>query len=179
MGLLVLDFVLGAALVYKAVEGRSVFVVPGVKRQAVIAPEDPPEEVVCNFAVLAVNCFENFTYQTAVAQRKWLLAHVSPRFATELDAATAERETVANESKMSSQFAYDPDSVRVKRVSPDLFEVEFQGTKQVFIADRMSWTEPFSYRVAVSTGAPTQCNAHGLFLSGMVARKLEKAGVQK
>jgi len=174
MGLLILDFVLGAALVYKAVEGRSVLIVPGVKKEQIVAPQEPPHEIVSNFAVLAVNCFENFTYQTAGAQRKWLLARVSPRFATELDAATADRETVARESKMSSQMAFDPESLRVRRSSEELFEVEFVGVKQVFIADRMSWTEHFSYRVAISTGAPTRWNPHGLFLSGMVARKLEK-----
>jgi hypothetical protein len=174
IALLVLDFVLGIALAYKAVQGRPILVVPGVKKDEIVAPDEPSHETVSNFALLAVNCFENFTYHTAGAQRKWLLAHVSPRFATELDAATFDREAVARDSKMSSQLAVDPASVRVSRASKDLFEVEFQGIKQVFIADRMSWTEPFSYRVAVSAGAPTRWNPYGLFLSGMVARKVEK-----
>jgi hypothetical protein len=175
MALVILDLVLAAGLTYKALERKDVLLLPTVQREQVLVPDQPSDHSLAAFAMLAVNAFENFSYHTAAAQRNYLLALVGPKFASELDHATRDRVAVAQESKMSSQFAIDPTSPTVRRLSDDLYEVRLFGTKQVVIADRVSWSDGYEYRVAISPGAPSRWNPYGLYVSGFVARKQDRA----
>jgi hypothetical protein len=167
---------LAAVVAYLALRPVPVVVVPGADAQRIVNPDTPDDRSISSFALLVAINFDNFAHTTLDEQDRFVLAKVSPRFATELERVILERKTLVKESKMSSQLAVDPASVAVVKSAQGFWEVQFQAVKQVFVADRLSWRDRFAYRVAVETMAPTRSNPFGLGLAGISISKITEQG---
>jgi len=174
--LLAVDLALAAVVGYLAIRPVPVVVVPGAQAERVVKPALPDDASISNFALLVATNFENFAHTTLDEQDRFVLAKVSPRFATELERVILERKALVKESKMSSQIAVEPTSVAVRRSNQGFWEVQFRAVKQVFVADRLSWRDRFAYRVAVEAMAPTRSNPYGLGLAGISISKISKPG---
>jgi hypothetical protein len=174
--LLAVDLALAAVVAYLAIRPAPVVVVPGAQAERVVKPASPDDASISSFALLVATNLENFAHTTLDEQDRFVLAKVSPRFATELERVILERKALVKESKMSSQLAVEPASVAVRRSDQGFWEVQFQAVKQVFVADRLSWRDRFAYRVAVEAMAPTRSNPYGLGLAGISISKISKPG---
>jgi hypothetical protein len=163
--------VLSGVLSVVATAPRPHVLVPAATAPSVVAPDDVPDAAARSFALLYVLTFDNFTPATIAAATQALKARVAPRRFSEVADALDRRASVVVEGRMASQLA-GADAVELARPGDGTIAVRVEGTRRLFIADKLSKESRVAYRLVLEPCPPTAANPNGL---AVVAQAVEEA----
>lgn len=149
------------ALALCALRARPILIVPGAKSEGVITPGEVPDAAAIHFALNYVYQFDNYTPATIEAATQALKTHIAARAWTEVSEALDRRAGVIREGRMASHLAALFGG-RVERAKEGVLKVSLEGTRRVYIADRLSRESLVRYQVVIEPCAPTPGNPHGL-----------------
>ncbi|MBI2930232.1 MAG: hypothetical protein HYY16_01155 [Planctomycetes bacterium] len=152
---------LSAALAFCALRPRPVVVVPGAAAPRIASPGDVPDAAAVSFCLIHIYEFDSFTPGTIETATRSLKGRIAPRAWAEAGEGLDRRARVIQEGRISSQVVVDPQG-RVERAPQGTIAVTLEGTRRVFIADKLSREERVRYRLELEPCAPTSGNPHGL-----------------
>jgi hypothetical protein len=156
---------LAGALVAKALQPQAIVVVPGAGEEAVLFPEDVPDDAARAFAMLYVARFDNYTPSTVKEVTERLAALVAPRYWSRASESLEKRRRLSIEGRMSSQVILPaPKEVTVDRRGG--LTVTVPAYRRAFVGDQPARDGRVRYQLLLEPCVPGPGNPCGLVVAG-------------
>lgn len=179
-GLLATNVLLAGGLVYAALRRPPVLVIPGVRENQVLLPEEVPTAAAIKFVHLYLSYFEDYTPESVEERSTFVMRFVSPALAEGVRRELLERATYVVRTKESSQLTLSPPDLspdgaktQVERLPDGLLRVRAAGERRIYIASELKSTSRMSYAVALRPRLPTDQDAFGFEVVGQTIRPEE------
>jgi hypothetical protein len=167
LGLALGNGVLGAALAWGALRPHPVVVVPMVRRESIVVPEEIPPEAVQRFALHYLSYFDDYTAHTCKDRSNYVLGFVSYEFSETVAKKLTERLHYVEKAREAVQLLLPPpEAVEIAPGPGRRRRATVTAIRRVYLSDRLAEESDVRYVVEVQAALPKQGNPFGLVVTG-------------
>lgn len=169
------NVVLSGALAFVALRSAPVVVVPGVREQQVVLPDEVPDAAVRKFAHLYLYYFDDYTPETVEERSSFVLRLVAPEIQEHVRRELLERATYAVRTREASHLVLPPPELSpvasaIERLSGGLFRFSIVGERHVYIASQPKGNSKVRYVLTLRSALPSDHDAYGLVVVSQTMR---------
>jgi hypothetical protein len=167
LGLALGNGVLGAALAWVALRPHPVVLVPTVRRESIVVPEEIPPEAVQRFALHYLSYFDDYTAHTCKDRSNYVLGFVSYEFSETVAKKLTERLHYVEKAREAVQLLLPPpEAVEIAPGPGRRRRAAVTAIRRVYLSDRLAEESDVRYVVEVQAALPKQENPFGLVVTG-------------
>jgi hypothetical protein len=168
--LLACNVLLAGALVWAALRPAPVLIIPGVRTNQVLIPEEIPPAAARKFAYLYLSFFEDYTPDTVEERSTYLLRLLAPEVQEKVRRELLDRATYVIRTRESSHLLLPPFedelSGKVERLPGGLLRLQVAAERRIYIASEEKGRSRVRYTLTLRPAFPSDQDAFGFVVAG-------------
>jgi hypothetical protein len=162
--------ILSLALTWSALRPAPVLVVPGVRANQIVIPEEIPPAAARKFAYLYLSFFDDYTPETVEDRSTYLLRLLAPEVLEKVRRELLERATYVIRTRESSHVILPPlteeEGPKVERLRGGVLRLQITAERRIYIASEEKGRSRVRYTLLLRPALPSDQDAFGFVVAG-------------